>query len=66
MNDITIFVNSRIGIMRDDMQLEINRMELWLNEILSQAKNISKKERCEICNSREMQYNLEQHHIAGR
>jgi len=66
MNDITIFVNSKIGTVRDDVQLEINMMELWLNEILTQTKNISKKERCEVCNSREMQYNLEQHHIAGR
>ena len=66
MNDITVFINSRIGVMRDDVQLEINRIEIWLNEILTQTKNISKKERCEVCNSREMQYNLEQHHIAGR
>ena len=66
MNDITIFVNSKIGTVRDDVQLEINRMEFWLNETLAQTKNISKKERCEVCNSREMQYNLEQHHIAGR
>ena len=66
MNDITIFVNSKIGTIRDDVQLEINRMEFWLNETLTQTKNISKKERCQVCNSRELSYNLEQHHIAGR
>ena len=66
MNDITVFVNSKIGTVRDDMQFEINEMESWLNEILVQTKNIPKKERCQVCNSREMQYNLELHHIAGR
>ncbi|MDH5463118.1 MAG: hypothetical protein OEY17_07245 [Nitrosopumilus sp.] len=66
MNDIAVFVNSKIGTVRDNVQLEINEMESWLNEILVQTKNIPKKERCQVCNSREMQYNLEQHHIAGR
>ncbi len=66
MNDIAVFVNSKIGTVRDDVQLEINKTESWLNDILTQTKNIPKKDRCEVCNSREMQYNLEQHHIAGR
>lgn len=66
MNDVTVFVNSKVGTVRDDMQLEINEIESWLNEILVQTKNIPKKERCQICNSRETSYNLEQHHIAGR
>jgi len=66
MNDITVFVNSKIGTVRDNVQLEIDEIEFWLNEILSQTKNISKKERCQICNSKEVSYNLEQHHIAGR
>ena len=66
MNDITVFVNCKIGLVRDDTQFEINKIESWLNEILTQQKNIPKKKRCEVCNSREEQYNLEQHHIAGR
>ena len=65
-DDITVFVNCKIGLMRDDVHLEINKIESWLNEIITQSKNIPKKQRCEICNSREEQYNLEQHHIAGR
>ena len=65
-NDMTFFVNSKIGIIRDDMQNEINKIEYWLNEILVQSRNISKEKRCETCNSKEEQYNLEQHHIAGR
>ncbi|MDH3764918.1 MAG: hypothetical protein OER82_03815 [Nitrosopumilus sp.] len=66
MNDITVFVNYKVGLIRDDIHLEINRVESWLNEIITQSKNISKKQRCEVCNSREETYNLEQHHIAGR
>lgn len=66
MTDVTMFVNSKIGIVCDDAQLEINTMESWLNEILTQTKNIPKKERCQVCNSRETPYNLEQHHVAGR
>lgn len=31
-----------------------------------QTKNIPKKDRRGICNSREMQYDLEQHNVAGR
>lgn len=66
MNDIAVFVNYKIGLIRDDTHLEINKIELWLNEMFIQSKNIPKKKRCEVCNSREEQYNLEQHHIAGR
>ena len=65
-DDIAVFVNFKIGQVRDDMQLEINSIESWLNEILTQSKSISKKQRCEVCNSKEESYNLEEHHIAGR
>ena len=66
-NDITFFVNSKIGLIRDDMQNEINKIESWLNEILVQNKNNPpRKNRCQTCNSREESYNLELHHIAGR
>jgi len=66
MNGITIFVNSKIGTVRDDTHLEINRIESWINELLTQSKNISKKQRCEVCNSKEESYNLELHHISGK
>lgn len=65
-DDITVFINSRIGVVRDDVHLEINKIESWLNEIIAQSKNISKKQRCETCHSKEESYNLEKHHIAGR
>jgi len=65
-DDIAVIVNSKIGLMRDNMHLEINKIESWLNEIITQSKSIPKKQRCEVCHSKEEPYNLEQHHIAGR
>ncbi len=66
-NDITFFVNSKIGITRDETQNEINTIEYWINEILMQTKNnLPEKNRCQTCSSREEPYNLELHHLAGR
>lgn len=58
-----------IGKLRDDTLDTIDEIEAWINEIVTKPKNKSiqeKKNRCEICNSREEQYNLENHHLAGR
>ena len=58
-----------IGKIRDDTLDTIDEIEGWVNEIVCKSKNKSmqeKKNRCEICNSREEPYNLELHHIAGR
>ena len=58
-----------IGKLRDDTLDTIDEIEGWINEIVTKPKNKSmqeKKNRCEICNSREEPYNLELHHIAGR
>ena len=58
-----------IGKLRDDTLDAIDEIEVWVNEIVCKPKNKSmqeKKNRCEICNSREEPYNLELHHIAGR
>jgi len=58
-----------IGKLRDDTLDTIDEIEGWVNEIVCKSKNKSmqeKKNRCEICNSREEPYNLELHHIAGR
>ena len=64
--DIAVFLNCKIGILRDDTQSEINEMESWINHMLVRPRNVTKEKRCEVCNSREEQYNLECHHIAGR
>jgi hypothetical protein len=58
-----------IGKLRDDTLDEIDEIESWINEIVCKSKNKSiqeKKNRCEVCNSKEEPYNLELHHIAGR
>jgi len=58
-----------IGKLRDDTLDTVDEIEAWINEIVCKPKNKSmqeRKNRCEICNSREEPYNLELHHIAGR
>ena len=58
-----------IGKLRDDTLDTIDEIEAWINEIVCKPKNKSmqeKKNRCEICNSKEESYNLEAHHLAGR
>ena len=58
-----------IGKLRDDTLDTIDEIESWINEIVTKPKNKSmqeKKNRCEVCNSKEEQYNLELHHVAGR
>ena len=58
-----------IGKLRDDTLDEIDEIEAWVNEIVTKPKSKSmqeKKNRCEICNSKEEPYNLELHHVAGR
>ena len=58
-----------IGKLRDDTLDAIDEIEGWINEIVTKPKNKSmqeKKNRCEICNSKEEPYNLELHHVAGR
>jgi len=57
-----------IGKLRDDTLDTIDEIERWINEIVCKPKNKSmqeKKNRCEICNSKEEPYNLESHHLAG-
>lgn len=64
--DMSSIINSKIGILRDNTDHTINDFESWLNNIINQTRKESliKKERCEICNSKED--NFEGHHIAGR
>lgn len=65
---LSIIVNSKLGILRDRTHEDIDEIERWLNEILSQTEEDARilKDRCEICNSKEERKNLELHHIAGR
>lgn len=66
--ELSVTINSKIGQLRDDACEKINEIEVWLNNILNQTEKGSriKKERCEICYSREEPTLLELHHVAGR
>lgn len=66
LSNISIVVNSKLGLLRDNTELEITCLEGWLNSIVYQSKQESliRKDRCEICNSKEDDF--EGHHIAGR
>lgn len=65
-SNVFVIINSKIGLLRDGADSEINKIESWTNDILNQTKNESliRKERCEICHSKEDCF--EGHHIAGR
>ena len=57
-----------IGRLRDDTLDTVDEIEAWINEIVCKPKNKSmqeKRNRCEVCNSKEESYNLELHHLAG-
>ncbi len=63
--DLSVFVNSKIGTLRDDTIQVIDSAEIWLNGILNQSLTESKikKKRCEVCGTDLI---CELHHIAGR
>ena len=63
--DLSILVNSKIGIVRDEKLDDIGSAEAWLNQIFNQTLEQSsfKKKSCEVCSSQSYR---ELHHIAGR
>lgn len=65
--DLSIILNERLCHVRDSIDSEINKIGNWLNSICIQTLKESKirKERCEVCNSKEESTNKEGHHIAG-
>ena len=65
---LSFIINEKVGQLRDEQDKIINEIETWLNKILNQTESESKikKERCEICNSKESPSKLQLHHIAGR
>ena len=68
VSDISVVVNSKVGLLRDNIDYIINDLESWINNLSYQTKKEPqiKKERCEVCNSKEDSSDLELHHIAGR
>jgi len=65
-SNISTILNSKLGLLRDHVELEINFIEKWINSLTNQSKleSTKRKELCEICNSKEDYF--EGHHIAGR
>lgn len=65
---ISNVVYSKLGLLRDKNAEDINGIERWIIDIISQTEEDARtlKERCEICGSKEDRTNLELHHIAGR
>jgi len=63
--DLSILVNLKIGMVRDEKLDDISSAEAWLNQIFNQTLEQSsfKKKSCEVCSS---QSHHELHHIAGR
>ncbi|MCH7560138.1 MAG: hypothetical protein IIC67_02005 [Thaumarchaeota archaeon] len=66
ISNISVIINSKVGLLRDNIDYIINDFESWLNNIINQTKKKSqtRTKRCEVCNSRED--NFEGHHISGR
>jgi len=66
--DSSVIVNSKISELRQDIDNNVFEIEKWLNSLLIQTNEDAqiKKDRCEICLSKEDPTSLELHHIAGR
>ena len=66
--DPLVVINSKLRIISDLQQLLLHLSNNWLNEIINQTENEAKikKNRCEICNSKEDKNKLQGHHIGGR
>jgi hypothetical protein len=66
--EIDGIVNERLGFFRDDRRNSEEELDSFLNTVLNQTSQESKtrKERCEVCNSKEDHAELELHHLAGR
>jgi hypothetical protein len=65
-SNISIILNSKLGLLRDNIKLEIDYIDKLINSLINQTRSEStlRKERCEICDSKEDYF--EGHHIAGR
>ena len=58
----------KLKLVRDEFDKQITELEIWILGIISQTQEEAKfrKDRCEICNSKEDIKDLERHHIASR
>jgi len=68
ISQLSIFSSKMIMKLLDSEKLEIYELQQWLDNLYYQTIQESKikKERCEICHSREEPDNLELHHPSGK
>ncbi|MHB8545686.1 MAG: hypothetical protein ACYDAJ_02845 [Nitrosotalea sp.] len=68
LDDHLLTVLQKIGKLRDDTNVTIDLIEIWVISLFNQTEKESKikKDRCEICNSKEDKKDLQLNHIAGR
>lgn len=68
ITQLFVFSSERIMKLLESEKSDIRNTRKWIDDIIYQTKQDSeiKKNRCEICNSKEDPKNLELHHIAGR
>ncbi len=62
--ELSVLVNSKIGLLRDKKSSDIDSSEAWLNDQINQSQQDSqiKKNCCQVCGSESLR---ELHHIAG-
>jgi hypothetical protein len=65
---LLILVSEKIGELKDSVEKNCGEIERWVTDVITRSieERSKKKERCEICRSKEDAHNLELHHIAGR
>ena len=65
---LSIFSSEQTMKLLESIKLEIRETQKWIDDLIYQTKQDSKikKERCEICNSKEETCDLELHHPSGR
>lgn len=68
ITQLSVFSSERIMKLLEYVKSDIRENQKWINDIIHQTKQDSKikKDRCEICNSKEDTKNLELHHPSGR
>ena len=68
ISDLVVFLNEKSMRLLDAVKSEIQDAQKWIDDVIHQSKQKSKikKDRCEICNSKEDPNDLELHHLSGR
>ena len=68
IQELEIFSNQKVGELNDRYNEKISEASVWINGLYRQSFSESKirKDRCEVCNSKEVPSDFEGHHVGGR